>query len=41
MRNAGVGALPALLPLQQSSEAVPVPTDHQLLTDTTRSLQGL
>jgi len=40
MRNTGVGALP-LLPLQQNSEAVPVPTEQQLLTDTTRSLQAL
>jgi hypothetical protein len=40
MRNTGVGALP-LLPLQQNSEAIPVPTEQQLLTDTTRSLQSL
>ena len=42
MRNTGVGALP-LLPLQPNSEneATPVPTEQQLLTDTTRSLQAL
>jgi hypothetical protein len=40
MRNTGVGALP-LLPLQSNSEAVAVPTEQQLLTDTTRSLQAL
>ena len=39
MRNTGVGALP-LLPLE-NSEATPVPTEQQLLTDTTRSLQAL
>ena len=51
MRNTGVGALPLLLPLplqSNSSEtaatsaAAPVvPTEQQLLTDTTQSLQGL
>ena len=42
MRNTGVGALP-LLPLQPNSEneATPVPTEQQLLTDTTRSLKAL
>ena len=40
MRNTGVGALP-LLPLQPNSEDTPVPTEQQLLTDTTRSLQAL
>ena len=49
MRNTGVGALPLLLPLQSNNSetattaaAAPVvPTEQQLLTDTTRSLQGL
>lgn len=40
MRNTGVGALP-ILALQPNSEAAPVPTEQQLLTDTTRSLQAL
>jgi len=40
MRNTGVGALP-LLPFQPNSEAAPVPTEQQLLADTTRSLQAL
>ena len=37
-----VGALPLLVPLQSNSEAAaPVLTEQQLLTDMTRSLQGL
>jgi len=40
MRNTGVGALP-LLPQQPNSEAAAVPTEQQLLTDTTRGLQAL
>ena len=39
-RNTGVGSLP-ILPLQPNSEATPAPTEQQLLTDTTRSLQAL
>jgi len=39
MRHTGVGALP-ILP-QPNSEGTPVPTEQQLLTDTTRSLQAL
>ena len=40
MRNTGVGALP-ILPLQSDSEVTPVPTEQQLLTNTTQSLQAL
>jgi hypothetical protein len=39
MRHTGVGALPVLP--QPISEATPIPTEQQLLTDTTRSLQAL
>ncbi|KAF8798430.1 hypothetical protein BYT27DRAFT_7203524 [Phlegmacium glaucopus] len=39
MRHTGVGALP-ILP-QPNSEATPVPTEQQLLTNTTQSLQAL
>lgn len=38
MRHTGVGALPILAP---NSEATSVPTESQLLTDTSRSLQAL
>ena len=40
MRNTGVGALP-ILSLQPNSEDTPVPTEQQLLTNTTQSLQAL